>query len=97
MNVPKPSLLPKSISVLLLDATVKPGALKDWITEVEQEVVAGGKFTKTKVGYLPVHPPPALYDYRCSKCYWWADGQCKVVAGEISPNGWCFIWVPART
>lgn len=21
-----------------------------------------------------------------------ADGHCKVVAGTVSPNGWCLIW-----
>lgn len=93
MKWPKAFLLPKAIGVILLE-TIKPGAMKSWIAEVEQEA-AGGEFTKAEVGYLPVHPPPALYDYKCSKCYWWKEpAGCKVVTGEISPGGWCFIWTP---
>lgn len=38
---------------------------------------------------------------QCSKCNYFipganptAEGQCKVVAGPITPNGWCILFAP---
>ncbi|MDR3510426.1 MAG: high-potential iron-sulfur protein [Caulobacteraceae bacterium] len=38
---------------------------------------------------------------KCSKCNFFvpgpnatALGQCKVVAGKVSPNGWCLLFAP---
>ncbi len=37
---------------------------------------------------------------QCGKCNYFipgapgANGQCKVVAGSISPNGWCILFAP---
>ena len=39
-------------------------------------------------------------DQTCDNCAQWipgptpdAKGACKVVEGEISPKGWCIVWV----
>jgi len=33
--------------------------------------------------------------HQCSGCSnFVAPGSCKVVAGTISPHGWCSIWTP---
>lgn len=41
-------------------------------------------------------------DQKCSNCSLYipgpsadAMGHCQVVAGEVSPNGWCSAWAPA--
>jgi len=34
---------------------------------------------------------------RCSGCAnFISGGQCKIVQGEISPNGWCLAYSPKR-
>ncbi len=34
-------------------------------------------------------------DARCDGCsQWQAPSSCKVVQGEISPSGWCTLYVP---
>ena len=34
-------------------------------------------------------------DARCDGCsQWQAPSSCKVVQGEISPSGWCSLFVP---
>ena len=36
-------------------------------------------------------------DQRCSGCtHFISGGQCKLVEGEISPNGWCTAYSPKR-
>jgi hypothetical protein len=41
---------------------------------------------------------------QCSKCNYFipganptADGQCKVVAGPITPHGWCILFAPKHS
>ena len=36
-------------------------------------------------------------DQQCGNClnYVAASNTCKVVEGQVSPNGWCTIWVKA--
>lgn len=95
MKIPKQLLAPMSVGVVLLDL-IEPGVLNVWESKVEEEV-QGGKFTKIEIAYLPFHPPPALYSYKCSTCHWWIEpGECKVVRGEVSPVGWCILWVPNK-
>jgi len=34
---------------------------------------------------------------RCDNCALWeAPNACKVVEGQIAPQGWCKAWVPAK-
>lgn len=88
-------LLVKSIGLAAMDATVKPGSLQPWVDEVEEYVNINGKFSKSQVVYAPFSPPPAFWDYKCKKCRWWQEPNgCKVVEGDISPGGWCAIWMP---
>jgi hypothetical protein len=76
-------------------STIKKEPLDSWITNIETSVAAKGKFSMADVLYLPFSPPPVFWDYKCKKCLWWKDPNgCKVVEGEISPQGWCAIWVP---
>jgi hypothetical protein len=36
-------------------------------------------------------------DQKCGKCVNFVAGSntCKVVEGQVSPNGWCMFWVKA--
>lgn len=95
MNTFVPSLLIKSISKAGANATISPGSLREWVDEINTQVVAQGKFSKKQVAYIPFSPPPALWDYKCRKCRFWKGSEvCSVVSGNISPRGWCVIWLP---
>ena len=50
------------------------------------------KRTKEAVGYRD-----EPYDGRsCAKCVLYSgNGECVLVEGEVSPNGWCMQWTPA--
>jgi hypothetical protein len=50
------------------------------------------KRPKEKVGYRD-----EPYEGRsCGKCVlYMGNGQCVIVEGEVSPNGWCIQWTPA--
>lgn len=62
---------------------------------VSSEANAAGAISKTAVGYL-TEPKDG---HQCSGCKQFipgadaaAAGQCKSVAGEIAPNGWCKLF-----
>ena len=75
-----------------------PETLQPWVDELENQVSLNGKFTKVAVAYVPIHPPPAFWDYKCKKCRVWEEpSTCKWVEGEINSRGWCTIWVPPET
>ena len=50
------------------------------------------KYTKERVGYRD-----EPYEGRtCAKCVLYAGhGECAIVQGEVSANGWCVQWTPA--
>jgi hypothetical protein len=50
------------------------------------------KYTKERVGYRD-----EPYEGRtCAKCVLYAgDGNCAIVEGKVSPEGWCMQWTPA--
>ena len=50
------------------------------------------KYSKERVGYRD-----EPYQGRtCAKCVLYAGhGECAIVEGEVSPNGWCVQWTPA--
>lgn len=53
---------------------------------------AAGKVPQKAVSYRAAPNGKA----RCVNCiYWQAPAACKLVAGVISPNGWCSIYAPA--
>ena len=63
--------------------------------DINSRVSSEGKFPKWQVIYMPFSPPPVFWEYRCDKCRWWQpEGRCRVVEGEIEPQGWCVIWMP---
>lgn len=91
------SLLLNSITRAVLDSRARPGVasvLQPWVDALETKVMRIGKYSKSEVIYIPFSPPPALWDYKCKKCNWWRDGGCAMVEGEISPSGWCAVWIP---
>jgi hypothetical protein len=50
------------------------------------------KYSKERVGY---RDEPYL-GRTCSKCVLYAgDGNCAIVDGQVSPDGWCTQWTPA--
>ncbi len=76
---------------LLTAATAAASALV-----VSSRVDAAGVIPKTAVGYQDA-PKDGL---QCSGCKLFvpgadanAAGQCKSVAGDIPPNGWCKLFV----
>jgi hypothetical protein len=50
------------------------------------------KYSKERVGYRD-----EPYQGRsCAKCMLYAgDGDCAIVEGSVSQNGWCVQWTPA--
>jgi anaerobic selenocysteine-containing dehydrogenase len=56
-----------------------------------RDAVAQQKVSKAMVQYQTT----AKGGHQCSGCSnFVAPGSCKVVAGPISPHGWCSIWTP---
>jgi hypothetical protein len=54
---------------------------------------AATKMAKAGVGYRD-KPQGAA---RCDGCaQWQAPAACKIVAGAISPSGWCTLYAPAQ-
>ena len=50
------------------------------------------KYTKEKVGYKD---EPYL-GRTCSKCVLYVGtGECAIVEGQVSPEGWCLQWMPS--
>jgi hypothetical protein len=48
------------------------------------------KLAQAAVGYQPTPKD----DKKCSDCNLYVDPKaCKTVDGEISPDGWCKLWV----
>ncbi len=80
--------------------TLKPGTLQKWVDTLNEQIVAEGQFTQFSVFYRDISIPPLVWDYKCRKCLWWGpangmpDRSCKAVAGDITPQGWCVIWLP---
>jgi hypothetical protein len=73
----------KGVAILVGAAALRP-------------VRAQGKVAKSAMQYQD-HPKG---DAECSNCLQWipgktptAMGSCKVVAGEVSPKGWCLAYV----
>ena len=57
-----------------------------------QGLAQGKKYGKERVGY---RDEPYL-GRTCAKCVLYAGhGECAIVEGEVSPNGWCVQWTPA--
>lgn len=90
-----PVLLAKSIGLAAANATISPGALQPWVDEINKRMAEQGKYSKLAVAYIGLSPPPVFWDYKCKKCRFWIEpDRCEVVEGEISPIGWCAIWLP---
>ena len=54
-------------------------------------VAASNKMSQKAAGYKP--SPKGKQ--RCDNCLQWQPPRsCKIVAGEISPRGWCSIYAP---
>jgi hypothetical protein len=58
----------------------------------EQRPGSMKKYTKERVGYRD-----EPYQGRtCAKCVLYnGHGECAIVEGEVSVNGWCIQWTPA--
>jgi High potential iron-sulfur protein len=71
-------------------ALVAAGALT--LCPGRQGLAQKKKYSKEKVGYRD-----EPYQGRsCARCVLYAGhGECAIVEGEISLNGWCVQWTPA--
>jgi hypothetical protein len=92
------SLLFNSVVRAALDSRARPGTaslLQPWVEALEAKALRAGKYSKGAVLYIPLSPPPVLWDYKCRKCYFWQEGGgCAMVEGKVSPSGWCTLWIP---
>lgn len=85
----------KSISTAAISAGSKRGLLEGWEKQIRKWAAFNEKFAKLEVVYLDLNPPPVFWDYKCMKCrFWQPPNGCVVVGGDISPQGWCAIWLP---
>ena len=74
--------------VLALEVAAGVGALL-----APDRAVAAQKLGQAEIGYQP-SPRGAQ---RCDQCVNWLGGNtCKVVAGVVSPSGWCGLFMPRR-
>jgi hypothetical protein len=76
-------------------AVLKGAALLAGLAAIPLTVEAAGTASKSSMQYQD-HPKG---DQECSSCLQFipgktasAMGQCKVVAGAISPHGWCIAY-----
>lgn len=88
---------PATRRTLLLAAAALPAAA---IFTRAGQAEAAGSTPQANVKYQAVPKGPN----HCSKCNYFipganptANGQCKVVAGVINPNGWCILYAPKHT
>jgi len=64
-----------------------------------QAATAAGPISKSQAGYQDV-PNNGQVCAQCAYCVFQAAtgdtpaSQCKLIAGPISPSGWCEVWVP---
>jgi len=69
-------------------------ALAGALESVAQQKPKAGlkKRSKEAVGYRD----EPLEGRSCAKCVLYVGhGECVIVEGEVSPNGWCAQWTPA--
>ena len=76
---------------LLMAAVAGGGVLL--ATAIVAPTRASAKVSQRSVAYRGAPNGKA----RCSNCaLWQPPAACKVVAGVISPNGWCSIYAPKK-
>jgi hypothetical protein len=73
-------------------AALLAGALDSAAQQESKPKATLKKRSKETVGYRD-----EPYEGRsCAKCVLYAGhGECVLVEGEVSPNGWCVQWTPA--
>jgi hypothetical protein len=69
-----------------------PAQSKDHPAQPKDLLAQAKKYTKERVGYRD-----EPYEGRtCAKCVLYVGhGECAIVQGEISADGWCVQWTPA--
>ena len=83
---------PKGVSrrALLRHVTLATGAVALLGTALQTQPARAGNMTQQAAGYQPT-PKDGK---RCDGCsLFQAPQSCKLVAGTISPAGWCRFWV----
>ena len=74
---------------LLRSATIVAGTAAVFVAGATQPAAAG-TMTQKAAGYQPA--PKG--DQRCDNCALFVTpASCKLVAGDISPSGWCRLYV----
>lgn len=92
-------LLQKSLAATLSDSrSGSSGQAGDaWAAKLLIDAQRNGKLSKMAAGYLPVQPPPALYDYNCGRCRFWTEPNgCTIVKGWIARGAWCAAQMPQK-
>ena len=77
---------------ILLTLTAAGGALTTAAASAQTSKPTSKKYSKERVGYRD-----EPYQGRtCAKCVLYAgDGNCAIVEGTVSQDGWCTQWTPA--
>jgi hypothetical protein len=64
------------------------------LSEIEDLVSTYGQWTKEKASYTEL---PVGTDNSCSSCYFYREGSCLIVEGDISPTAQCRLWIMTDT
>ena len=73
----------------LIAAALTGGAAIAGVATTGSSAAAQTKLAQKAAGYQPTPKGSA----RCDKCSLWvAPASCKMVAGTISPSGWCNLY-----
>ena len=66
----------------------------EWVMYLLAALSVAGAEDSTKVSQSAAHFQPTPRDGQsCAQCYSFvAPRTCKLVDGEVSPNGWCGLW-----
>jgi HK97 family phage portal protein len=61
--------------------------------KAQEEIVAeNGKWPQSEAHYMEKNPF-ASRGMKCGNCLYFEAGQCEVVAGSVSPEGICKLWI----
>lgn len=97
----RPRILPDAPGLLVQSigregvSLINKQAIEPWAQALQDQVARNGKWRQFDVWYVPVSPPPGLYEYACRGCrFYQPENGCVLVEGFIAKGGWCVTWVP---
>lgn len=80
---------------LLLKAVVLFGAAPSWALAQDNTKPPLPQGLKKRSKESVQYQDTPFQGRTCTKCMLYiGDGQCAIIDGVVSPNGWCNQWVP---